>query len=133
MLWGNLNGEEIPPRRGYMYTIADSLCCAAGANTTLYSNYCCWSVTKSSPTLRPHGLQHARLPCPSLSPGVCSDMSIELVMLPKHFILCCPLLLLPSIFPSISVFSDESALRNRWPEYWSFSISPTNEYSGLIL
>ena len=52
----------------------------------------------------------------------------------NHLILCCPLLLLPSIFPSISVFSSESALRIRWPKYWSFSfcISPSNEYSGLI-
>ena len=55
-------------------------------------------------------------------------------MLSNHLILCCPLLLLPSIFPSISVFSNESALPIRWPEYWSFSfsISPSNEYSGLI-
>ena len=52
----------------------------------------------------------------------------------NHFILCCPLLLPPSIFPSIRVFSNESALRIRWPKYWSFSfsISPSNEYSGLI-
>ena len=52
----------------------------------------------------------------------------------NHFTLCCPLLLLPSIFPSIRVFSNESVLRIRWPKYWSFSfsISPSNEYSGLI-
>ena len=52
----------------------------------------------------------------------------------NHLILCCPLLLLPSIFPSITVFSNESVLRIRWPKYWSFSfsISPSNEYSGLI-
>ena len=50
----------------------------------------------------------------------------------KHFIFCRPLLLLPSIFPSIRVFSDESALHLRWPKYWSFNISPFNEYSGLI-
>ena len=52
----------------------------------------------------------------------------------NHLILCCPLLLLPSIFPSITVFSNESVLRTRWPKYWSisFSISPSNEYSGLI-
>ena len=52
----------------------------------------------------------------------------------NHFILCCPLLFLPSLFPSIRVFSDESALRIRWPKYWSFSfnINPSNEYSGLI-
>ena len=61
-------------------------------------------------------------------------MSIELVMLSNHLILCCPLLLLPSIFPSIRVFTNESVLCIRWPKYWSFSfsISPSSEYSGLI-
>ena len=59
-------------------------------------------------------------------------MSIELVMSSNHLILCCPLLLLPSIFPSIMVFSNESVLRIRWPKYWSFSISPSNKHSGLI-
>ena len=61
-------------------------------------------------------------------------MSIESVMLSSHLILCRPLLLLPSIFPSIKVFSNESVLRIRWPKTWSFSfsISPSNEYSGLI-
>src|SRR5574340_694612 len=61
-------------------------------------------------------------------------MSIPLVMPSNHFILCCPLLLPPSIFPSIRVFSNESVLHIRWPKYWSFSlsISPSNEYSGLI-
>ena len=61
-------------------------------------------------------------------------MSIKLVMPSNHLILCCPLLLLPSIFPSIRVFSSESVLPIRWPKYWSFSfsISPSNEYSGLI-
>ena len=60
-------------------------------------------------------------------------MSIESVMPSKHLILCRPLLLPPSIFPSIRVFSSESVLRIRWPKYWSFSfsISPSNEYSGL--
>ena len=61
-------------------------------------------------------------------------VSIESVMLSNNLILCCPLLLLPSIFPSIRVFSNESVLRIRWQKYWSFSlsISPYNEYSGLI-
>ena len=61
-------------------------------------------------------------------------MSIESVMPSNHFILCHPLLLLPLIFPSIRVFSSKSALPIRWPKYWSvsFSISPSNEYSGLI-
>ena len=61
-------------------------------------------------------------------------MTIQLVMPSSHLILCCPLLLLPSIFPSIRVLSNESVLYIRWPKYWSFSfnISPSNEYSGLI-
>ena len=59
-------------------------------------------------------------------------MSIEPVMPSNHLILCHPLLLLPSIFPSIRVFSNESVLRIRWPKYWSFNISPSNEFSGLI-
>ena len=59
-------------------------------------------------------------------------MAIESVMLSNHLFLCCPLLLLPSIFPSIRVFANESALHIRRPKYWSFSISPSNEYSGLI-
>ena len=61
-------------------------------------------------------------------------MSIELVMPSNHLIICCPILLLPSILPSIKVFSNESVLHIRWPKYWSFSfsISPSKEYSGLI-
>ena len=61
-------------------------------------------------------------------------VSIESVMPSNHLILCCPLLLLPSIFPSIRVFSKELTLRSRWPKYWSFSfnINPSNEYSGLV-
>ena len=59
-------------------------------------------------------------------------MSIELVMPSNYLILCCPLLLLPSVFPGIRVFSIESVLHIRWPKYWSFSFSTSNEYSGLI-
>ena len=71
---------------------------------------------------------------PSPTLRTCSNSSNELVMPSNHLILRCPLLLLPSIFPSIRVFSNESVLRIRWPRYWSFilSISPSNEYSGLI-
>ena len=81
-----------------------------------------------------HGLQHMRLPYPSLHSKVCSNSSIELVMPSKCLILRHPLLLLRSIFSSIRVFSNESVIRIRWPKYWSFSfsISPSNEYSGLI-
>ena len=69
-----------------------------------------------------------------ISQSLLKLMFIELVMPSNHLILCYPLLLLPSIFPSIRVFSSESALRIRWPKDWSFSfsISPFNEYSGLI-
>ena len=76
--------------------------------------------------LKPYRLQHARLPCSSPSPGACSRMSIESGMRSNHLILCHPFLLLLSIFPSIRVFSNELALRIRWPNYWSlsFSISP---------
>ena len=83
----------------------------------------------------PHRLQHARLPCLSPTSRVYSNScSTESVMPSNHLILCCPLLLLPSISPSIKVFSNESALLIRWPKYWSssFNISPSNEYSGLI-
>ena len=70
----------------------------------------------------------------TISQSLPKFMSIELVMPSNHFILCCPLLLLPSVFPSIRVFSNESVLCIRWPKYWSFSFSigPSNEYSGLI-
>ena len=76
-------------------------------------------------------------PCPLPTPGVLSvtkPVSIESVMPSNHLILCRPLLLLPSILPSIRVFSNESTLRMRWPKYWScsFSISPSNEHPGLI-
>ena len=108
------------------------------------------------------GLQHARLPRPSFSSvqlhsrvqffvthwtatpqaslsitnsqSLLKLKSIESVMPSHHLVLCHPLLLLPSIFPNIRVFSNESVLHSRWPKYWSFSfsISPSNEYSGLI-
>ena len=68
----------------------------------------------------------------SISQSLLKFMSVELVMLSNHLILCWPLLLLPSIFPSIRVFSNESALHIRWPKYWNFSSSPSDEYSGLI-
>ena len=87
-----------------------------------------------SDSLWPHGLQHARPPCPSQPQSFHKLMSIELMMSSNHIILCRPLHLLPSVFPSIRVFSNESVLRIRWLKYWSFSfsISPSNEYSGLI-
>ena len=87
-----------------------------------------------SDSLRPHGLQHARQASLSItnSQSLLKLTSIESVMPSNHLILCHPLLLLPSIFVSIRVFSNELAVCIRWPKYRSFSISPSNDYSGLI-
>ena len=85
-----------------------------------------------SNSLRPHELQHARPPCPSQTPGVYSNSYLSCRSC--HLILCHPLLLPSSIFPSIRVFSNELVLHIRWPKSWSFSfsISPSNEHPGLI-
>ena len=96
-----------------------------------------FSCSVGSISFQSGGLQHARLLCPSPSPGACSNscpLHPSVVMSSNHLILCPPLLLLLSIFPSIRVFSNKSVLRITWPNYWSFSfsISPSNEYSGLI-
>ena len=94
--------------------------------------FSCLVMTDS---LWPQGLQHSRPPVSiTNSWSLLKLMSIESVMPSNHLILCHPLLLPPSIFPSIRVFSNESFLHIKWPKYWSFSfsISPSNEYSGLI-
>ena len=85
-------------------------------------------------SLRPHEPQHARPPCPSPTQSLSKLMSIESVMPSNHLILCYPLLLLPQIPPSITVFSNESTLPIRWPKCWSFSFSiiPSKEIPGLI-
>ena len=94
---------------------------------------CCCSAAKSCLTLcDPMDCSMPGFPVLYCLLEFAQIMSIELVMLSNHTILCCPLLLLASIFPSIRVFSNESALYIRGPKYWSFSISPSNEYSGLF-
>ena len=106
-----------------------SECCLLSGGLLLFTH----SVVSNS--LQPCGLQHTRLPCLSLSPGILLKlMSIELVIPSNHLILCHPLLLLPSVFPSIRVFSSELAFLISWPKYWSlsFSISPSRESSELI-
>ena len=92
----------------------------------------CRSVVSDS--LQPHGLQHARHPCPSPTPRACSYSCPLSRWCHPTISSCHPLLLLPSNFPSIRIFSSESVLPLRWPNNWSFcfSISPSNEYSGLI-
>ena len=116
-----------------MATIPQKQCCvfliASQQQMFLFS---CLAVSDS---LQPHGLQHPRFPCLSgftISRSLLKLMSIELVMPSNHLILCCPFLPLPSIFPNIRVFSSGSVLCIRWPNSWSFSISPFSEYSGLI-
>ena len=94
-----------------------------------------FSCSVMSDSLQPHRLQHARFLCPLPTPGACSNSWPSSQWChPIIFFLCCPLLLLPSIFPSMGVFSKKSVLHIRWPKYWnfSFSISPSKEYSGLI-
>ena len=68
----------------------------------------------------------------TISQNLLKLMYIESLMQSNHLVLCCPLLLLPSIFPNIRIFSNESVFRVKWPKYWSFSISSSNKYSGLI-
>ena len=105
----------------------------------LVLSLCFWllfSCSVVSSSLRPHGLQRTRLPCPSLSPRVCSNSRPLSRWCHSTITSCRPLLFLPSIFPSIRVFSKELALHIRGPKYWSwsfsFSISPFNEYWRLI-
>ena len=85
-----------------------------------------------SDTVTPRTVAHQASLSSTISRSLLKLMSIELVMPSNHFILCRPLLLLPSVFPSIRVFSNESSLRIRWPKYWRFSISPSSEHPGLI-
>ena len=118
----------------YIY-IAESLPCSSEAITTLLIGYIPFVVQLFSrvqcfatpwTSVRQASLSY------TISRSLLKLMSIESVMPFNHLFLCHPLLLLPSIFPSIRVFSNESALCIRWPKYWSISISPSNEYSGLI-
>ena len=107
------------------------MCTIFGARKPQFSSV---QLSGMSDSLRPHGLQHARLPLSiTNSWGLLKLMSIEWVMPSNHLILCHPLLL-PPVFPRIRVFSNESVLYIRWPKYWSFSFSicPFNEQSGLI-
>ena len=96
--------------------------------------FCQFSRSIISDSVTPWTAAHQASLSITSSQSLLKLRSIKSVMPSNHFILCCPLLLPPSIFPSIRVFSDESALHIRWPKYWNFSfnVSPSNEYSGLI-
>ena len=108
---------------------------ASGTSSMLSESVQFSSVTQLCPTLcDPMDCSTPGLPIHQKLPGLPKLMSIELVMPSNHLILCRPLLFLPSICPRIRIFSNESALHMRWPEYWSFSfnISPSNEHPGLV-
>ena len=98
----------------------------------VYIICCCCSVAKWCLTATPWTATFQASLSFTISRGFLKLVSIEFVMPSNHLILCWPLLLLPSLFPSIRVFSNELVVPIRWPKYWSFSISPSSEYSGLI-
>ena len=134
-----LNGKEDRTQRHcfsircilLIYSLLTDINPEVSARVELWLQWTCCSVNKSlSDSLQPHGLQHARLPCPSPSPRVCSNSCpLSQWFYFNHLILCCPLPF-PLTFPSVN----ESVLCIRWPEYWSFRfcISPFSEYWGLI-
>ena len=90
------------------------------------------SLSQAQPFVTPWTAAHQASLSFTISRSCLKLRSIELVMLSNHFILCHPFLFLPSICPSIRICSNESVLHIKWPKYWSFSFSPSNEYSGLI-
>ena len=137
MLCGSLDGRGVWGRMDTCKCMAESLCCPPETTTTLFIGYRFSSVQSlSCVQLFATPWIAARQVSLSItkSQSLLKLMYTESVMPSNHLILCCPLLLLPSIFPSIRVFSKESALRIRWPKCWSFSfnISPSNEHPGLI-
>ena len=103
-----------------LYSFLTALRPFLGLNTNYFQHLLSFSHSVVSNSLQLHGLQPDKLPCPSPSPS--------------YLILCRPLLLMPSVFPSTRIFSNELTLRIRWPKYWSFSfrVSPSNEYLGLL-
>ena len=118
------------------FDVFNLLCSSSGkcmCVSTYMFTYCC----SDSPSLvqllaTPWMATHQASPPLTISWSLLKFNSIESVMPSNHLILCCRLLLLPSVFPSIRVFSNKSPVRIRWPKYWSFSISPSNEYSGCV-
>ena len=124
---------QSPGVSGVGWSLRDQTWVSSGWTLKWQRLLCSYQVMPDS--LRPHGLQHARLPCSSLSPGLCSNSCpLSWWCHPTISSSVRPHLLLPSIFPSIRVFFSESAVHVRWPKYrhLNFSISPSNEYSGLI-
>ena len=133
------SGWSCPPPgsswpRDLVHWQASSLPLAPPGKPLMHGFLLLFSHSVVSPSLQPHGPTHRGSLSFTISQSLLKLMSIEFVIPSNHLVLCLPLLLLPSIFPSIRVSSNELALCIRWPKYWSFSvsISPSNEYSGLI-
>ena len=134
-LWRNICSDPLPIfKLGCL-----SYCCVISVLDTfcildLYKSLLLFSCPVMSNSLRHHGLQHARTLSLTISRSLPKFMSIASVMPSSHLILWHPLPLLPSIFPGIRDFSNESAVPIRWPKYWNFNfnLSLSNDYSGLI-
>ena len=120
------------PKRGLSNVFAVTNSFANFAKVSQFCCCCCCHCCSVAQLCLTHGLQHTRLPCPSWC--LLRLMSVESVMPSKHLVPCCPFLLPSNLSQHQGVFSNESALRIRWPKYWSFSfhISPSNEHPGLI-
>ena len=131
---GSISGLETAPARAGS-PLQPCLVTVSGSEVVAAVSHCCFAVAQSCPTLcDPMACSTPGPPSFTVSQSLFRFMSLELVMPSNRLILRCPLLLLPSILPSIRVFSSESGLHIRWSKYqsFSFSISPSNEYSGLI-
>ena len=115
-------------------TIKCSIRCLLPLKLIFFTQFSSVQLLSGVHSLWPQGLQHARLPCTSPTPRAYSNSLPLSWLMPSNHLILCHALLLPSIFPSIRIFSNESVLQIRWPKYWSFSfsISLYNEYSGLI-
>ena len=118
------------PGLSYSSSLLTLTTTSSGGRVLAY--FCCCSLSHSQLFVTPRTAACQASLSFTVSRSLLKFMPIELMMLSNHLILCRPLLLLPSIFPSIRIFSNESVLCIRWPKYWSFSISPSDEYSGLI-
>ena len=118
------------PGLSYSSSLLTLTTTSSGGRVLAY--FCCCSLSHSQLFVTPRTAACQASMSFTVSRSLLKFMPIELMMLSNHLILCRPLLLLPSIFPSIRIFSNESVLCIRWPKYWSFSISPSDEYSGLI-
>ena len=132
MFCGSLNGKGDGERMDTCMCMAESLCCPPETFTTLLIACVVQLLSRVQLFATPWTVAHKAYLSFTIFWSFLKHGFIESVMLSNHLILCDPFLFLPSIFPSIRVFSNELALCIRWPEYWNFSISSSNGYAGLL-